>query len=249
MKHPRKHLIIPDTQVKPGVPIQHMTWIGRYAAEKRPDVIVHLGDHWDMPSLSSYDRGKRAFEGRRYRQDIDAGNRALELLTNPIARVAGWRPTLIMLRGNHEQRIERAIEENAVLDGTIGYDDFNELDLGWEPSNYLEPILIDGIWYCHYFYNPKTGRPWGGDARFKLGKIHSSFTQGHVQGLDACQLETAGGKRLRGLVAGSCYLHSETYIGPQGNNEWRGVLMKHEVRGGQYDLMEVSLDYLKRRFA
>ena len=57
-----KHLIIPDTQVKPNTPTEHLKWAGQYAAEKKPDVIVHIGDHWDMESLSSYDKGKKSFE-------------------------------------------------------------------------------------------------------------------------------------------------------------------------------------------
>ena len=68
-----RHLVIPDTQCKPGFPTEHLEWVGKYAAEKKPDVIVHLGDHWDMPSLSIYDIGKKAFEGRTYQADSIAG--------------------------------------------------------------------------------------------------------------------------------------------------------------------------------
>jgi len=50
-----KHLVIPDTQVKPNSPTDHLRWAGLYAAEKKPDVIIHIGDHFDMPSLSSWD--------------------------------------------------------------------------------------------------------------------------------------------------------------------------------------------------
>ena len=32
-----KHLIIPDTQVKPGTPINHLGWAGQYAVDKKPD--------------------------------------------------------------------------------------------------------------------------------------------------------------------------------------------------------------------
>ena len=80
MGEPRTHLIIPDTQAKPGVPMDHLGWIGEYIVERKPDVIVHLGDHADMPSLSSYDVGKRVFEGRRYVADIEAANAAFDVL-------------------------------------------------------------------------------------------------------------------------------------------------------------------------
>ena len=57
-------MVIPDVQCKEGVDISHLEWIGKYAAEKKPDVIVCLGDFADMPSLSTYDIGKKSFEGR-----------------------------------------------------------------------------------------------------------------------------------------------------------------------------------------
>lgn len=79
-----KHLVIPDTQVKPNSPTDHLRWAGLYAAEKKPDVIVHIGDHFDMPSLSSWDVGKKSFEGRRYKDDIEAGIHAMEVFLQPI---------------------------------------------------------------------------------------------------------------------------------------------------------------------
>ena len=78
------HCYIPDTQAKPGVPTKHLEWIGRYLLEKRPDKIIHAGDHADMPSLSSYDRGKKCFEGQRYNKDIEAANEAWAILNGPI---------------------------------------------------------------------------------------------------------------------------------------------------------------------
>jgi hypothetical protein len=80
----RKHGVIPDTQAKPHVHLQHMKWAGDYFAEKKPDVLVHVGDHWDMPSLSHYDKGTMAAEGRAYEDDIKAGNLAMDLLMAPI---------------------------------------------------------------------------------------------------------------------------------------------------------------------
>lgn len=248
------HLVIPDTQVKPGVPTDHLRWIGEYIKDRRPDVVVHLGDHWDMPSLSSYDRGKRAMEGRRYRADVDAGNEALELLTAPLdayneqRRRNGrkmYRPRLVLLRGNHEHRIVRATELDAALDGAIGYHDLKSP--GWEVHDFLEPVDIDGIVYAHYFYNPMSGRPFGSQAITRLKQIGHSFTMGHQQTYDiACRF--VNGRAHRALVAGACYLHDEDYKGPQGNAHWRGVIVCHEVQEGDYNLMEVSLDYLCRRY-
>jgi hypothetical protein len=43
-------------------------------------------------------------------------------------------------------------------------------------------------------------------------------------------------------------MHDEEYLGPEGNNYWRGIVVKHEVRNGMYDPMFVSLDYLLRKW-
>jgi len=76
--------VIPDVQAKPGVDISHLTWIGNYLAEKRPDNIVCIGDFNDIPSLSSYDIGKAEAEGKRYSEDIKFGKHAMGELLAPI---------------------------------------------------------------------------------------------------------------------------------------------------------------------
>ena len=78
------HLIIPDTQVKEGIDFEYLTRIGQYIVDVKPDVVIHLGDFADMPSLSSYDVGKKSFEGRRYTKDIDAANKAMQCLLDPL---------------------------------------------------------------------------------------------------------------------------------------------------------------------
>ena len=82
-----KILIIPDTQVKPGVNLNHLTWLGKYICDIRPDIIVHLGDHFDFPSLSTYDRGTAAIEGKRVQADLNTGLLGMDLLTAPLHRL------------------------------------------------------------------------------------------------------------------------------------------------------------------
>lgn len=255
------HVVIPDTQTKAGVPLDHLRWIGQYVVEQfygRPHVrLIHLGDHFDMPSLSSYDKGKRAMEGRRYVEDVRAGQYAFDLLNEPLAEAnegkrREWLPeSCDFLLGNHEHRIERAAESDAQLDGLVSLDDVRATAEAWDWNvhEFLQPVERDGVTYAHYFANPMTGRPYGGqsiDTRLKT--IGFSFTMGHQQGLMYGLRSLTNGKRLHGLVAGSCYLHDEEYAGPQGNFVWRGIVVCHQVEGGAYDPMFVSLDYLCRRY-
>jgi len=53
--------MIPDCQVTPDTPTDHLRWIGEYIVEQKPDVVVNIGDFADMESLSSYDRVKRSW--------------------------------------------------------------------------------------------------------------------------------------------------------------------------------------------
>lgn len=242
------HLVIPDTQCQPDEDLSHLYWAGRYAAERKPDVIIHLGDHWDYPSLSSYEsRGSKYFEGRRYLADVEAGNEGLRLFEKGLG---GWQPRRkVLLRGNHEDRVTRALNEDPRLEGVVGFHLQNDLELGWEVHNFLEPVTIDDITYSHYFYQPNSGRPYSGQIDTILKNVGFTFTMGHQQGLKWGRRELPNGNVQIGLIAGSYYTHAETYRGPQARAEWRGLIVKHEVGEGDYDPMMVSLRYLKQRYA
>jgi hypothetical protein len=256
---PRTHILIPDTQAKPGAPTDHLGWVGQYIVDKFHDQdveIIHIGDHADMLSLSSYDEGKKEMEGRRYWEDIRAANAAFDLLNDPLIRFnrhrlashkVQWQPSKHIMLGNHEDRINRAISGTPKLEGTIGISDLNYARHGWQVHPFLEPAFIDGVGYAHYWYNPMSGKPYGGMIETRLKNIGQSFTMGHQQGL-YFGIRYVGGQQQCGLVAGSCYLHDEEYKGPQGNAHWRGIVVCHEVCNGSYDPMFVSLNFLCRHY-
>lgn len=249
-----KHLVIPDTQVKPGVPTEHLSWAGRFAAEKHPDKIIFIGDHWDLPSLSSYDVGKKSFEGRRYTDDVEAGNAAMQLFMNTVIEEQircernhrnRWNPLFYFFLGNHEDRIRRVIESDRKLEDLIGLKD---LDFSqFEVIPYLEVRNLDGVHYSHYFTSGVLGRPVT-SARQLLNKKHASCVMGHVQKRDIAYDYTADGKQITGIFCGTFYQHEEEYLNPQGNKHWRGVWMLHDIKDGSFDEMPVSLSYLRGRY-
>ena len=252
-----KIMVIPDTQVKPNGITEHLKWAGQYAAEKRPDVIVHIGDHFDMPSLSSYDVGTKSFEGRRYTNDIKAGIEAMETFLQPIRdeqqrlitnKKARWNPRLVFTLGNHEQRIERAIEKDPKLDGLIGYDDLKLEEMGWEVYGFLDVVTICGICFSHYFTSGIMGRPVS-SAKLMLQKKMMSAVQGHVQDREIAYARRADGSNVTGLFAGIFYQHDEDYLTPQTNGSWSGIWMLHDVNNGSFMEQPVSLESLRRKYA
>lgn len=111
-----------------------MKYAGQYAAEKKPDVIICLGDFADMESLSSYDVGKKAFEGRTYLSDIEAAKEAMSFFMYPImeeqARLRRnkdkqWNPRLVLTLGNHCL----SSDTQTFVIGK-GWVDFTEIDVG-----------------------------------------------------------------------------------------------------------------------
>lgn len=253
----RKHLVIPDTQTKPGVPLEHLDWIAQFAVDKKPDVLVIIGDWADMPSLSSYDINTKSAEGRTYRDDILAANDALQRLMAPIEQemeriqrrhLTRWNLRKIVTLGNHEDRINRTIEHDRKLEGTLSVDDLFFKQWGFEVYPFREVVVVDGVAYAHYFSSGVKQLPCT-SARAILNKHHMSCFAGHQQGNDIAYGKRADGTRITAIIAGSCYLHEEPYMGPQGNKHWRGVYMLHEVNDGAFDEMPVSLSFLREKYA
>lgn len=249
-----KHLVIPDTQVRPGVDVRHLEWIGNYCADKKPDVIVQLGDFADMKALSSWDKGKKSAENARYQADVDATRDGMARLMRPIIaekrRTHGkWTPRLVLTLGNHEDRITRFVESEPALEGKLSIDDLEYEDWGWEVYPFLKPVVVDGIAYAHFFTSGPMGRPVA-SAKALVKKYHQSATMGHTQATDWYPQDThADGRPILGLFAGTCYLHDEPYLGPQGNFQRRQIIVKHEVQRGVYDPMFVSLSFLERKYS
>lgn len=252
----RVHAVIPDCQVKPGQDYSFLRWVGNYLAEKKPDVIVQIGDFADMESLSSYDVGKKSFEGRRYKEDVAAAQEAMATLVAPIIDKAvtlkvnhkvRWNPEMYLTLGNHENRINKATENDPKLDGTLSVDDLCYADFGFNVSEFLRPVIIDGVGYSHYWVSGALGRPVA-SARQLVLKKHQSCVMGHNQNWDIHRDVKADGKGVIGLFAGSCYMHDEDYLGPQGNHYNRGIWMLYEVADGDFHPLHISLNFLKKKY-
>lgn len=250
----KTHCLIPDVQAKSEIDFTYLSNIGKYLVTKQPNVLVCLGDFADMPSLSSYDIGKKDFEGKRYTKDIKAAREAMDALLEPIRefnhrakknKEKQYKPRMVLTLGNHEERINRAVNNDPKLEGLLSIKDlpYNE----WEVIPFLEVIQIDGINYSHYFTSGVMGRPVT-NAKLLLQKKHQSCVQGHVQTMDIATDYRADGRPIIGLFAGCCYEHNEDYLGPQGNAHFRGIHMLYEVEDGAFYHHAISLKYLKDKY-
>lgn len=226
-------LVLPDAHARPGVPDRRFRWLSRYLKDTRPDALVCLGDLADMPSLSSYDgsiltggaRRKASFDGRTIADDIGAANEALSHLTS-------FKGRKIFLMGNHENRINRALDNVPELRDTISCDNLNLKS--WEVVPFLADFSLGGIAFSHYFVTGVMGKSVGGEypAANLLRRQYQSAVMGHTHIWDIAIRK--GKRKIFGLVAG-CYLdpdQKEAYAGPAQGMWTSGVTLLRGVSDG-----------------
>jgi hypothetical protein len=242
--------VIGDTQVRKGVknPLVPVAWD---IIHTLPDKVVHLGDHFDFPSLSNYDKGKISFQSKRYIDDVDAGNLSFEefwsiieigKLENP-----DWECEFIYLNGNHCYRRDKALDEGpAQMSGLLDLykPDFTH----WHKvMPFLKPYVCNGIVFVHFLANEFSGRAIS-TASAGIKSRGSSFVAGHKQCLDTAEFCSVDGRRVMGLIMGACYFHEESYKGPQSNHHFRGTAYLRNCRNGEWEAEMRNLKTLDKKY-
>ncbi len=255
----RDHLVVPDDHAHPEDNFRRFEWLGQYIIDKRPEVIIRLGDCWDMPSLSSYDKGKKEFVFKSVKADLKAGHKAEKLIFGPMIEYnrirAQWKkkqyhPLIIKILGNHEFRVQRLLEYEPRWEGTISMDSFKtKLPIKETVVDFMDFIIIDGVAYSHYFVSGAMGRPFA-TARTMLARRAMSTTMGHTHMFDTHTITRPTGENLRGLIAGSFHDPEHvSFAGVQVDQLWyNGLFHKHDVFMGDYDLEELSIARLQRMY-
>lgn len=247
---PKTHLVIPDSHARPGFSNRRYDWLGQLIVAIRPDHVIDIGDFFDFESLSSYDKGKKSFEGRRYLKDVEVGVEAQERLLAPVLRQKQKMPHFTRTLGNHENRITRAINLDPHLEGLMTLKHLQSKEYRWEEQPFDTPIEIDGIFYSHHFPSGAMGKPIGGEniGRMLLQKKHVSCTQGHSHLLDYSRRTGLGGKKIHGLSVGCYFDYHMDYSGSTNALYDRGVVVKTNVQDGNYDFRWISIEEMKREF-
>lgn len=217
----------------------------------KPDVVVDIGDMFDMNSLSSYDNGaKKAYHQLSYAKDIEAGLDAQDRILTTVRKTKRKMPAFIRTLGNHEDRITRALDADPVLRGTIGLEDLQSKEYGWEEYPFLETVDIEGVRFAHYFPTGVSGRPVSGEnpATALLQKQFKSCVQGHSHLLDYAVRTSADGKRLMGLSVG-CFLEDNLDWSDHTAHMWFScVCYLRNTEDGAYDLQIIRMEELKRAY-
>ena len=85
-------------------------------------------------------------------------------------------------------------------------------------------------------------------ARSILNKHKVSATVGHSHLIDYAVATLPNGKKLHALSAG-CYLnHTEHFARDTQHMWWSGLIVKREVKNGQYNLETVDIKAIRREY-
>jgi len=253
------HLIIPDSHSHPEISNRRYDWLSKLIIERKPSVIINLGDHWDMASLCSYDLGTTAAEAQRLKSDIDHGADALRRIKQPYNdkygvrdRYIHYKPRWVFTCGNHEYRLDHYGQTNPTFHGYLASENLPIESEGWEFHPFLKPVIIDGVSYCHYHTWGKMNKAIGGmyTAANIVKKLHMSAAQGHSHWWNCHREPTPDGRVLIGLEAG-CYLDPEQWLeyAKEGNNNyWNGITLLHDVRDGRFHVEQISMNRIREMY-
>lgn len=159
---PMRVLAIGDAHDSPKLDKERFNWMGRHAAETRPDWIVQIGDLLTLDSLNSHE-SNASFAGKAkpsYLADIASGKEALDAFNTALP--TGYEPRKHITLGNHEERVWRWSNEAPETVGMMEVELTSILEeSGWAWSRYGEFLFLGGVGFVHVPLN-RLGKPYGG---------------------------------------------------------------------------------------
>jgi hypothetical protein len=252
-----KHLIISDAHSQPGKRMERADWIGDLIVDVKPDVVIDLGDTFEMGSLSSYDKGTRYFHGRSYSDDISTGIEFQDRVWARPRRQKQKMPYRVAFHGNHEYRLQRLLDSSPELMGSpyglsmkdFQFEDYNDKVV---PYNGGTPgvEVVDGIAYAHYFVSGTMGRAISSEhtAHKLITTNFMSSVQGHTHCSDYCVRSNVLGNKITGLVCPTAQQEQPRWAGEAAKKWTYGVTVLN-VENGAFTPEFISMERLEKEYA
>jgi hypothetical protein len=251
-------LVVPDAHAMPNQDLSRFSSLGNLIAEKQPDHIVLMGDFVTLESLSAWDLGKAGkMEGKRYSEDCKAGISAIDLMMSPVRRLqtrqkknkeAVYKPRLIYILGNHEDRLERYLATKPELSAHLDI----VRDLALEDSGFTDIVPyrgfveLEGVLFTHAVMNAANQAIGGKTALSAISQaVSKSIVIGHLHRLETMNHFRHGADDIIQIVSAGCFFEgAEDYADGGLNAYWRGVLLLTHYKQGRFDIDTFSTERL-----
>ena len=257
-KKEKTTLVIPDTHAIPGQDTSRFLSLGKMIVDRKPDNIVFMGDFVTLESLSAWDLGKAGkMEGKRYSEDCKAGTQALSYILGPLRdlqlqqAVDGekiYKPRLIYIMGNHEDRLDRYLATKPELSAHLDV----AKDLALEDSGFTDIIPyrgfieLEGVLFTHAVMNAANLAIGGKTALSTIASaVSKSVVIGHLHRFETVNHYRHGADDIIQIVSSGCFFDGvEDYADGGLNAYWRGVLLLSHYKLGRFDIESISTDRL-----
>jgi len=242
-----KILVIGDAHVTNNQSLRRFGWLNSHISPDTTHIVI-MGDFLTLNSLSAWDRDKRLLmEGRRLSLEIDAGNKALDILLNDVPSNI----KLIFIEGNHENRLTRylythpeLVDERTTIPSLLK---LKERGFQWVP--YRGYTSIGGIYFTHIPFG-KAREISGKDICSKAEQVTvNSCVFAHTHELHTSCVHKEGQKHLQQILNAGCFFEEdEPYVKGHMTNYWRGIVELDNYSYGRFDIKTVSMGHLKRSY-
>lgn len=255
-----KILVVGDCHVDETQSLERFNWLGKLIVDERPDHIVYMGDFLTLNCLSAWDLNKRAkMEGRRYAVEVGVGRFALGMAEAPMRKLQIrqranheklYKPELVFIEGNHEDRLTRYLEKDPTFAGHISIEkDLSLFARGYKFIPYREYHYINNIAFTHIPFN-KIREISGANITMKASQcIVDSVVFGHTHEQHLAHIHRQGMPHLQDIYNCGCFISKkEDYVHGRVTQYWRGVSFLHTEDPGRFDVETVSYSALRRRY-
>jgi hypothetical protein len=243
-------MAIGDPHDKPGRDKRRFTWMGRHAAETRPDVIVSIGDWCSADSLSTHELPGSANDAERpgFWEELDSLSESLALFAREYP--GSEAVPRIHCHGNHEHRTRRAANRQPKLNGDMPVRLENAFaQFMWRTHEFGEFVDIGGVDFVHIPLSI-MGKEMGGEMMERNAGMKSlrDLVCGHTHRANVLTVMKVGQQRqvkVVNLGTSMPYGLVEKYTGLAPTGWFYGI---HEltIRSGQisavrqWDMLELE---------
>lgn len=252
-------LILPigDCHISDDDDLDRFKYLAEFIIDKKPDHIVFMGDFLTLSCLSGWDKDKRMkMEGKRYKKEIDKANQALDIIFYPMIEMQDrqrknkdkiYRPEIIYINGNHENRLDRYLESDPTFEGLVSIEkDLKLKERGIKFIPYREYYYINDIAFTHIPFN-KAKEASGVNITRKVSHLmFGSVVFAHVHSMEYECYKRHGQNDLQQILTTGCFFEKhEDYIHGRITEYWKGLVLLDSWKPGRFDVEMFSLDRLK----
>lgn len=231
--------------------------LSKFIVHNKPDIIILMGDFLTLDSLNFFDKGKiRKLEGKRYKKEIDVGNKALDIIFGRLTQLQNkqrkqkikiYNPEIIFLEGNHCFRCKRYLDIDPTFDGFISIEnDLNLKKYNIKYIPYMEYIEKNGVLFTHIPFNRWKDICGVNITKKAQAVVSKSCVFAHTHTSEYENFQKHGQDDLQQILSVGCFFENNgDYIAGRVTEYWKGLILLNIFDYGRFDFQTFSMERLK----